>query len=79
MWKKQNVNTGEENQNDQNSSSNEVEDLMLKEMGTETVLIYFRNQRFFKKYITAQQSSKNANKKPKRNGSPSQNDYWCLQ
>ncbi len=57
-----NVNTGEENQNDQNSSSNEVEDPMLKEMGTETVLIYFQNQRFFKKYITAQHSSKNANK-----------------
>jgi hypothetical protein len=73
-----NVNTGEENQNNQNSS-NEVEDLMLNEMGTATVLIYFQNQRFFKKYITAQHSSKNANNKQKRNGSPSPNDYWCLQ
>jgi hypothetical protein len=77
MWKG-NVNTGSENQNNQNSS-NQVEDLMLKEMGTETVLIYFENQRFFKKYKTAQHSSKNANKNQKRNGSPSQNDYWCLQ
>lgn len=56
-----NVNTGEENQNDQNSSV-EVECLMLKEMGTETVLIYFQNQRFFRKYISDQHSSKNANK-----------------